>query len=79
MIIEFCSELIEKTRHYVDFEGNTWEVDEFKGVNEGLIVAEIELTDEFQDYLKPNWVNENVTEDPRYANSNLSLNPYNSW
>lgn len=79
LINKFCSNLIEKTRHIVTHEGNDWEVDEFKGLNDGLIVAEIELTDESEKYSIPNWVGKNVTDDLRYANSNLTIKPFKSW
>jgi len=75
----FGSRLVEKTRHYVDVEGRTWEVDEFKGHNEGLLLAEIELSSEDEAYSLPDWVGHNVTEDQRYANSNLSIHPFKSW
>ena len=75
----FSSNLIEKTRHIIVFDNKTWEVDEFKGLNEGLIVAEIELTSEDEKYLKPNWVGKHVTDDIRYANSNLSIKPFKTW
>lgn len=79
LINKFCSNLIEKTRHLVTHQGYTWEVDEFKGLNEGLIVAEIELTNEDEKYPIPNWVGENVTDDLRYANSNLTIKPFKTW
>jgi len=79
LIESFCSELIEKTRHYVVHESKTWEVDVFEGVNKGLIVAEIELDDEHEEYTKPNWVTRDVTDDRRYANSTLSLKPFTTW
>lgn len=79
LIRNFSSHLVEKIRHYVVFEGKTWEVDEFKGHNEGLLVAEIELKAEDEHYLLPDWADNNVTDDPRYANSNLSINPFKSW
>jgi len=79
LIESFCSELIEKTRHYVVHENKTWEVDVFEGMNAGLIVAEIELEDEHEKYIKPNWITQDVTDDRRYANSNLSLNPFTIW
>jgi CYTH domain-containing protein len=79
LINKFCSNLIEKTRHIVIHDNNTWEVDEFKGLNEGLIVAEIELTSEDDKYSIPNWIDKNVTEDLRYANSNLSIRPFTTW
>ncbi len=79
LINKFCSNLIEKTRHIVIHDDNTWEVDEFKGLNEGLIVAEIELTCEDEKYSIPNWIDKNVTEDLRYANSNLTIKPFTTW
>lgn len=79
LLTHFCSQLIEKTRHLVLHEGKTWEVDEFKGLNAGLIVAEIELKSEEETYVLPDWVDKNVTEDLRYANSNLSVNPFSKW
>lgn len=79
LIDSFCTDLIQKTRHYINYENQTWEVDVFEGQNLGLIVAEIELDDENEHYLKPNWITENVTDDRRYANSNLSLKPFLTW
>ncbi|MBA3971194.1 MAG: CYTH domain-containing protein [Bacteroidetes bacterium] len=79
MITKFSISLIEKTRHYVNFGNKLWEVDEFKGPNIGLIVAEIELANENEGYTIPEWVDKNVTDDQRYANSNLSLKPYGTW
>ncbi len=79
LINKFCSNLIEKTRHIVIHDDNNWEVDEFKGLNEGLIVAEIELTSEDEKYSIPNWVDKNVTDDLRYANSNLTIKPFSTW
>ena len=71
--------LIEKLRHRVSHSGLTWEVDEFLGANEGLVVAEIELKAEGQHFELPSWIGEEVTSDPRYANSNLCRKPYKSW
>ena len=79
LIESFCTDLIQKTRHYIDYENQTWEIDVFEGQNLGLIVAEIELDDKNQQYLKPHWITENVTDDRRYANSNLSLKPFSTW
>jgi adenylate cyclase len=70
---------IEKVRYKIDFAGNTWEVDIFSGDNEGLIVAEIELEHEEQAFEKPDWVAAEVTDDYRYTNANLSVNPYKNW
>jgi len=71
--------LIEKTRTLVPYGGLTWEVDVFEGDNAGLIVAEVELTDEKQPVAIPPWVEREVTEDARYFNSNLARHPYKSW
>ena len=79
LINKFCSNLIEKTRHIVINDNNTWEVDEFKGLNAGLIVAEIELNSEDENYLIPDWIDKNVTEELKYANSNLSIKPFSTW
>lgn len=73
--------VIDKTRYLVRAADgvHTWEVDEFYGDNEGLIVAEVELTDENEPYDKPAWLGEEVTGDPRYFNSMLMKNPYKKW
>ena len=71
--------IIEKTRHMVEYEGKTWEVDEFHGDNAELTVAEIELDDENEAFEKPPWLGEEVTADYRYLNSNLAKKPFSSW
>jgi CYTH domain-containing protein len=71
--------IIEKARYKIEFGGFIWEVDEFFGVNKGLVVAEIELKSEDQAFEKPSWVGEEVTGDPRYFNSNLVAHPYTTW
>lgn len=71
--------IIEKNRYKIPYAGLIWEVDEFLGVNKGLVVAEVELESEDQAFEKPDWVGEEVTGDPRYFNSNLVANPYTSW
>jgi adenylate cyclase len=71
--------LIEKTRYKVPFGGFTWEVDEFFGDNAGLVVAEIELEREGQDFPKPSWIGREVTGDTRYYNANLVERPFKSW
>ncbi len=71
--------LIEKTRHLVRVEGTLWEVDVFAGDNVGLVVAEVELTAEDQPFARPDWLGEEVTQDPRYFNSNLAVQPYSRW
>lgn len=71
--------IIEKYRSKISYGGLIWEVDEFLGVNKGLIIAEVELTSEDQIFEKPLWVGDEVSADPRYFNINLILNPYSSW
>ena len=72
---------IDKTRYLVkNTDGkHTWEVDEFHGDNEGLIMAEIELSDENEPFDKPDWIGKEVTGDPRYYNSMLKERPYKTW
>ena len=79
-LLQLClPPLIEKTRYTVEVAGLVWEVDEFHGGNAGLVVAECELQSENQVFSKPGWVGEDVTDDPRYANSNLVAEPYSTW
>ena len=63
--------IIEKTRYIVEYNGNTWEIDEFKGALEGLILAEIEIPSSEYKYDIPPYIGKNVTKDVRYYNSNL--------
>ena len=63
--------IIEKTRYIVEYNGNTWEIDEFKGALEGLILAEIEIPSSEYKYDIPPFIGKNVTNDVRYYNSNL--------
>ena len=80
LLNELCEKpLIEKNRYKVNLGEHTWEIDEFFGENEGLVVAEIELENEKQQFIKPQWVGEEVTGDPRYFNSNLIANPFKQW
>jgi len=71
--------IIEKTRHIVIHDGNTWEIDEFAGENRGLIVAEIELSEIGKTFSKPHWLGQEVTHDLRYYNNNLAIFPYSEW
>ncbi|NCG26427.1 MAG: CYTH domain-containing protein [Verrucomicrobiales bacterium] len=80
MLDELCEKpIIEKTRFKISHAGLTWEIDEFAGVNQGLIVAEVELESEDQNIDFPPWVGEEVSSDPRYFNSNLIANPFANW
>lgn len=77
---QFClSGIIEKTRHYVANKNHLWEIDEFHGENDGLIVAEIELDSEDEVFEIPNWVDQEVTSEKKYYNMNLLKNPYINW
>lgn len=71
--------LIEKIRHLVPHKQHTWEIDVFSGDNEGLIVAEIELTQIGEHFSKPAWIDKEVTDDLRYYNNQLCKNPYKNW
>ena len=71
--------LIEKNRYKIALGGLTWEIDEFFGENQGLIVAEVELASEDQAFEKPAWIGDEVSGDPRYFNSNLIKHPYSRW
>jgi adenylate cyclase len=79
-ILNLCQSInIEKTRYTFTHEGHTWEVDEFFGANDGLIIAEIELNDEQEPFHHPSWLGEEVTQDMRYYNSYIAEHPFNSW
>lgn len=71
--------LIEKTRYVVEYAGMRWEVDEFEGVNAGLVIAEVELAAEDQCIHLPDWAGVEVTDDPRYYNASLIEHPYSTW
>ena len=71
--------VIRKTRYLVDFKHHIWEVDEFHGDNQDLVIAEIELEDENEIFEKPDWLDNEVTSDYRYLNSNLSKSSYKNW
>ena len=71
--------VIDKTRYLVKAGEYTFEVDEFHGDNEGLIVAEVELPDENAPFERPDWLGEEVTGDSRYYNAALSVNPFKTW
>ena len=72
MLTTMCRQpIVEKYRYLYEFGGRTWEVDEFKGRNEGLVIAELELESEGAEFLKPAFVGEEVTGEARYYNVNL--------
>jgi CYTH domain-containing protein len=71
--------IIEKVRHRIEHSGRVWEVDVFGGVNEGLVVAEVELPSADAEVALPPWVGDEVTDDPRYFNANLIAHPFRDW
>lgn len=80
LLSELCvGQTIEKWRTCIEHAGHTWEVDEFLGDNQGLIVAEIELKREEEVFELPSWVGSEVSGDPRFFNASLALHPYLEW
>ena len=71
--------IIEKNRFLIKKENHVFEVDEFLGANKGLVIAEIELKDEDEKFIKPIWLGKEVTGSIKYYNSNLSNNPFATW
>jgi adenylate cyclase len=71
--------LIEKTRYRVSANDVTWDVDEFHGDNDGLVVAEVELASADQQVAAPPWIGREVSNDPRYFNASLVSHPYRNW
>lgn len=71
--------IIEKVRHIVSYEKNTWEIDVFDGENKGLVVAEIELKSENEEFIVPEWISEEVSNNPKYYNASLIYNPFRTW
>lgn len=71
--------LIEKRRYTLEYKGLCWEVDEFFGENQGLVVAEVELSSADQAIELPAWVGTEVSDDPRYFNSSLIAHPFSKW
>ena len=79
-LLNLCEDtIISKTRYELIFEGHLFEVDEFYGDNEGLVVAEVELSSEDENFEKPNWLGEEVTGQVKYYNSMLMKTPYKNW
>lgn len=70
---------LEKTRYKIPRGSHFYEVDEFHGENEGLVVAEIELKDENETFEIPDWLGKEVTGEIKYYNSQLSKQPFNTW
>ncbi|QDQ26952.1 CYTH domain-containing protein [Chitinimonas arctica] len=79
ILAAMCPMLVEKKRYRIQLGPHLWEIDEFFGQNEGLLLAEVELSDEAEAYTAPAWLGEEVTHDPRYTNSYLSQHPWPNW
>lgn len=79
MLESLCGNKVEKYRYIVWHDGKRWEVDEFLGANEGLLVAELELQSEQETFALPDWLGEEVSHDFRYRNSHLATNPFQNW
>ena len=80
MLLNLCeSGVISKTRYEVKFGNHVYEIDEFFGENQGLVIAEIELQSEDEAFEKPDWLGEEVTNNEKYYNSYLSNNPFKNW
>lgn len=80
LLLPLCEKgVIQKTRYEVVSGNHIIEIDVFDGENAGLILAEIELQDENENFLKPDWLGEEVTQDERYYNAYLSHHPYSLW
>lgn len=71
--------VIDKVRHLVDVGDHRWEIDVFAGDNQGLVLAEVELGSEDEDFELPGWAGPEVSDDPRYYNVNLARNPFREW
>ncbi|MEW5837548.1 MAG: CYTH domain-containing protein [Pseudomonadota bacterium] len=79
MLDTLCGSIIEKTRHRVSVGRHVWEIDEFHGDNAGLVVAEVELEAADEEFMHPDWLGMEVTDDPRYYNVALVSHPYKTW
>ncbi len=79
-LLELCKKgVINKIRYEIKVGNHIFEVDEFFGENEGLIIAEVELKSETETFIKPKWLGKEVTGNIKYYNSQLVKKPYNSW
>ena len=79
-VLQLCEDgVIDKRRYLVQAGQHTFEVDEFYGQNEGLLIAELELESEDEPFEKPEWLGAEVTGNVRYYNSFLSIHPYTEW
>jgi adenylate cyclase len=80
ILLNLCKKpILEKKRYLVNYQSFIYEIDVFQGINQGLIVAELELKNINQSFEKPSWLGKEVSDDARYYNSNLIENPYCNW
>ncbi|HVH34486.1 CYTH domain-containing protein [Tahibacter sp. UC22_41] len=79
MLARLCDGVVEKIRHYVAHANHEFEIDEFFGANDGLVVAELELDAVDEAYERPDWLGAEITHLPRYYNLNLIAHPYSAW
>lgn len=80
MLETLCDKpLISKTRYHVTHDKHLWEIDVFAGDNQGLVVAEIELKNIDETFVRPDWLGEEVSQDVRYYNVNLVKHPFKDW
>jgi|TARA_B110000003_G_C16587554_1_gene510475 CYTH domain-containing protein len=79
-LLQLCEKsVVSKTRFEISIGEHLFEVDEFSGPNEGLVIAEIELSSENEEFSNPDWLGREVTGEKKYYNSNLSKRPFGSW
>ena len=79
-LILLCEKpIIQKTRYIVEYSSHIWEIDIFEGENQGLEVAEIELSQENEEFSIPDWIGPEVTNESKYYNSQLIINPFMNW
>lgn len=71
--------IIKKTRYTVNHKGQIWEIDQFEGDNQGLVIAEIELKQKDEAISLPNWIGTEISNDDRFYNLSLSVNPFKNW
>ena len=79
LLLARCEGVVDKVRHIVEYKGHTFEIDEFNGENEGLIVAEVELSSADEAVELPSWIGDEVTGERCFYNSFLSRHPFKSW
>ena len=79
LLDQFCMSKLSKKRYKIAHQGHVWEVDEFLGDNEGLIMAEVELSDERESFALPEWIGQEVSKEEKYTNASLSIHPFKHW